>query len=121
MSDIARSVVGSFVAVDDIQAEHRRWLEKNFPDQLPHQPLLGLAEEVGELAHAHLKAEQRIRGMEDKAVAQQAKFDAVGDIFIYLLSYCNSNGIDLQEAIRRTWFRVSRRDWVKDPDAGGEK
>jgi NTP pyrophosphatase (non-canonical NTP hydrolase) len=100
-----------------LQEEHLDWLEHNFPGQPSYQPLLGLAEEVGELAHAQLKGEQRIRGMTGKAVVD-AKYDAVGDIFIYLMSYCNAESIDLSLAIRETWDKVKSRDWRKDPVAG---
>lgn len=95
------------------------WVERNFPQQLAYQPLLGLVEEVGELAHAHLKSEQGIRGFAG-VDPSEAKVDAVGDIFIYLMSYCNASGIDLEEAIWTTWRRVAARDWVTDPVKGGE-
>jgi len=100
----------------ELQADHRRWLAHNFPKQQAHEPLLGLVEEVGELAHAHLKSAQGIREID----AEMDKVDAVGDIFIYLMSYCNSNGIDLEKAIAITWERVSARDWQADPKKGGE-
>jgi len=38
---------------------------------------MGLVEEVGELAHAHLKNEQGIRGTPEEHV--QAKVDAIGE------------------------------------------
>jgi NTP pyrophosphatase (non-canonical NTP hydrolase) len=78
-----------------------------------------MAEEVGELAHVHLKAEQGIRrlGGDD---GYDLRCDALGDTFIYMLSYANSNHIDLEEAITATWDRVQKRDWVGDPDRGGE-
>lgn len=98
-----------------MQAEHQLWVEHNFPRQKPHQPFLGIVEEVGELAHYHLKNEQEIRGVSiDDAI------DALGDIFVYMLSYCNSNRIDLEAAITSTWAKVKQRDWVADPIKGGE-
>jgi NTP pyrophosphatase (non-canonical NTP hydrolase) len=104
----------------ELQREHRQWIDDNFPNQLPHQPLLGLAEEVGELAHAHLKGEQGIRGMNDKEACLNAKIDAIGDIVIFLTSYCNANSIDLERAVAIVWNRVSRRDWVANPQRGVE-
>jgi NTP pyrophosphatase (non-canonical NTP hydrolase) len=86
---------------------------------MPHQPLLGITEEVGELAHVHLKREQGIRRLGGDNGYNLA-CDALGDIFIYMLSYANSNHIDLEEAITSTWERVEQRDWVDDPDRGGE-
>ena len=100
----------------ELQAEHMEWLEKNFPQQQGHDPLLGIVEEVGELAHAHLKASQGIRGTFDELRAEA--FDAIGDIVIYLASYCNSNGYDLHNAVEHTWYKVKERDWQKYPQDG---
>lgn len=102
-----------------LQNDHEVWVNDNFPGQQPWEPLLGLQEEVGELAHAHLKHHQGIRGMDDEAAAIAAKEDAVGDIVIYLASYCNANDLDLDKCVRRAWDEVSKRDWVKDPQKGG--
>jgi NTP pyrophosphatase (non-canonical NTP hydrolase) len=105
----------------EMQEQHKMWLAHNFPDQKPYQPLLGLAEEVGELAHAHLKAEQNIREAADCMIEpRELMVDAVGDIFIYLMSYCNSNGLDLELCIEDTWKRVIERDWQADRVKGGE-
>ena len=97
----------------ELQAEHMAWLEHNFPNQQSHDPLLGLVEEVGELAHAHLKASQSIRGTPQEH--QAAAIDAIGDIVIYLASYCNTNGYDLEEAVVHTWYKVKQRDWQTYP------
>lgn len=104
--------------IGDLQAAHKEWLYRNFPNQKPHEPLLGLAEEVGELAHAHLKHDQGIRSF-DQNRTQLEKEDAVGDIFIYLMSYCNANEINLESAVYHTWSKVRRRDWVNNPHDGG--
>ncbi len=99
-----------------LQEEHMAWLEKNFPQQQGHDPLLGIVEEVGELAHAHLKASQSIRGTPKELQAKA--FDAIGDIVIYLASYCNSNGYDLHDAVEHTWYKVKKRDWQTYPQDG---
>src|SRR5215831_9044445 len=99
--------------IHDMQTEHQRWLNHNFPDQPSYQPLLGIGEEVGELMHAHLKAEQNIRNVGDAA-----KVDALGDIFIYMLSYANTVDLDLESCILRAWNEVKVRDWVAYPEAG---
>jgi len=120
----------------DLQRQHRIWARKNFPETKPHQPLLGVIEELGELteadpgidlgtvlqvvgklAHHHLKREQGIRGLgvEHRAKAQ----DAIGDVIIFLIHYCTMNEYDLQEIIEKTWQEVKKRDWVKDKEKGG--
>ena len=80
-----------------LQAEHKEWQERNFPDQKDHQPLLGILEELGEICHAHLKAEQGIRGSE--SLHFEEKKDAIGDVMIYLANYCNRFGINLQTTV----------------------
>lgn len=95
------------------------WTRQNFgkpEDRASHQPLLGVSEEVGELCHAHLKAEQGIRGTPEELEAK-AK-DAVGDILIYLADYCNLRGFDMQEIIEQTWLEVRKRDWKKNSKTG---
>lgn len=106
----------------DLQGEVRAWTEKNFQNRKNHQPLLGICEEVGELCHAQLKGEQGIRHTPEEI--RGLKCDAIGDIVIYLVDYCNIQGIDLEQAIWNAWYEeVSRRDWTKpntkDPVAGG--
>ena len=97
------------------QENHAFWLRHNFPDQRPHDALLGLAEEVGELAHAHLKWEQGIRGLSTEKYRELAG-DAIGDIMIYLASYCNTNGFDMQQELYKAWEGVRKRDWREDPE-----
>jgi len=75
-------------------------------------------EEVGELSHAFLKHEQGIRGMRDPVVAHAAMVDAVGDICIYLASFCNANHISLGDAVESTWEQVRLRDWQKHAEKG---
>jgi len=104
--------------LSQLQREHKRWLEHNFPSQKSHDALLGLIEEVGELAHAHLKHEQGIRDMTEVEYRIQAA-DAIGDIVIYLASYCNTNEFSLPLIVKETWDRVKQRDWRKDPDNAG--
>lgn len=103
--------------ISELQRAHKRWLHHNFPNQKPHQALLGLAEEVGELAHAHLKYEQGIRGYSGEKYREEAG-DAIGDIIIYLASYCNTNGFNMQYEVVKAWDQVLARDWQKDPENG---
>jgi len=98
-----------------LQREVEEWSRKNFGNQPSHLPLLGAVEEIGELAHAHLKAEQNIRTNEDHSAA---KIDAVADAVIYLADYCAREHIDMQSAVTRTWGKVRQRDWKKNPEHG---
>lgn len=98
------------------QAEVGEWSRRNFPNNLPHHPLLGVGEEVGELMHAHLKSDQGIRGTAEEHFL--AKVDAVGDIMIYLADYCERNGISMLNAVNFAWSEVRERDWKKNQQDG---
>lgn len=99
-----------------LQQEHRRWAEHNFPHSQPYHPLLGALEELGELAHAHLKSEQGIRGTRQEL--REKKIDAVADVIIFLADYCSKNNIDMQQAVESTWNEVKKRDWQKNNRTG---
>lgn len=73
---------------------------------LDTQCLLGVVEEVGELVSAHNE------GRYEECT------DAVADIVLYLLDYCNHVGIDFEDAVRTTAEKVHKRDWVKNPVNG---
>jgi NTP pyrophosphatase (non-canonical NTP hydrolase) len=101
--------------LNKIQKELKPWVKHNFGDRPSWMPLLGLIEELGELAHSHLKLAQEIRISEDHI--SQAK-DSVGDIVIYLADYCSSMGFDLESLVQETWNEVKKRDWKKYPANG---
>ena len=98
-----------------LQDEQRPWVKHNFGDRPAWQPLLGAVEEIGELAHAHLKHEQNIRTNESHI--ENAK-DAVADAIIYLSDYCSAMGFDLETLVVETWNKVKQRDWKKYPEHG---
>ena len=102
--------------LSQLQREVGVWARRNFPKEKPYQPLLGIGEETGELMHAHLKMEQKIRGKAEEH--QEAKEDAVGDILIFLAHYCELNDINLSWAVEKTWREVKQRDWRKHKRTG---
>lgn len=104
--------------IRELQKQHQLWADHNFPNQPPVEPLLGLVEEVGELSHARLKMVQGIRGMADGNAFREAERDAVGDIFVYLMSYCNASGLDLEAVVDDVWGTVRKRDWRANPQDG---
>src|SRR4051812_916016 len=94
-----------------LQEEVEVWTNHNFPDRTQHTtwaPLMGVAEEVGELCHAHLKHHQGIRGYDDAKFRLKTE-DALGDVLVYLADYCNEVGVDLQAAMEETWGKVKGR------------
>ena len=101
-----------------LQLENKIWSEYNFPNKEPWEPLLGVVEEVGELAHAHLKAVQKIR-VDEELIALSK--DAIGDIVVFLADYCNQMEFDLEKIVEEVWNEVKQRDWQKDPEKGGRR
>ena len=98
------------------QDEVSAWSRSNFGDGESVDPLLGLAEEVGELCHAFLKRKQGIRGT--PAEHQSAIVDAIGDITIYLADFCRREGLFLDEIVEHTWAKVKLRNWKENPNDG---
>lgn len=101
--------------LNKLQEEQKDWIKHNFGDRPSWMPLLGAVEELGELAHAHLKQAQGIRVTENHF---ENKKDAVADIIIYLADYCSAEGINLHEVVENTWNEVKKRDWKKYPEKG---
>lgn len=95
----------------NVQEEQKTWAVKNFGHQPGWRSILGVMEEVGELAHAYLKNDQGIRISENH---DEQMNDAVGDIVIYLADFCNNMGIDLEQIVSETWATVKKRDWTKN-------
>lgn len=91
-----------------IQRQLKPWQAHNFGDRPSWQPLLGIQEEAGELAHAFLKRAQNIRNNEDHTADIE---DACADILIFLCDFCNAEGIDLRQTVRDTWIKVRERNW----------
>lgn len=107
-------------ALGVVQDTMHVWRTQNFGSNIPpYQQLLGVIEEVGELAHAQLKYEQGIRGMDKEKYEREAK-DAVGDLMIFLMGFCSIMGWDIGEILEDTVSEVLDRDWVTDPEKGGQ-
>jgi len=92
------------------------WEARNFPDTPDYRNLLGMGEEMGELFHAHLKGEQKIR--QSATQTKEKKKDALGDLLVYAVNYANKNNLCLLECLEHAWAEVSQRDWVKFPKNG---
>lgn len=71
------------------------WQEEQFGKSSTYEDmLLGCVEEAGELAHATLKAKQKIRGLGNPEVARAKKIDACCDIAIYACQAAGMHGLD---------------------------
>jgi len=103
------------IALHADQYDLQKWAFRNFGIQTSSQMLLGAMEELGELAHAHLKKEQEIRKNEDH---DEKARDAVGDIIIYLMQYCSLRNWDIETVISDAVEAVLSRDWKINPIDG---
>jgi NTP pyrophosphatase (non-canonical NTP hydrolase) len=67
---------------------------------------LKIMEEAGELAAEHLRLSGRGRrnGNTPDEIAQ-ARDDEVADLFAMVVLYCHHNGIDIEAALERKWFK----------------
>lgn len=99
-----------------LQSRLHLWRQRNFPNSDADQQLLGVVEEIGELAHAVLKRKQGIRGTPEEHRA--AILDAVGDIQIFLAGFCSYEGINMEYQYTYTAREVMERDWIKYPLSG---
>jgi len=88
------------------QQQVGEWHERTFPDSTASEMFEGIVEEVGELAHARLKGRQ---GLMKNAVAEEK--DAIGDILVFLLNYCNKRGFCLETILAETWEEVRTRNY----------
>ena len=102
--------------IGDYQTEVSKWSNKNFGDQPPINPLVGIMEELGELSHAHLKGIEGIR--HTPVEIHDMKGDALGDLFIYMCDYADKSGLWLEEVIETVWNKVKERNW-KDNQKNG--
>ncbi len=103
------------IPLDIIQQEHARWQYTNFGLVPMEDSFMGIVEELGELSHALLKEKQGIRVNENHT---ENAIDAIGDVIIYIISLCNSQGWDFETIIETTWEEVKKRDWIKYPETG---
>lgn len=74
-----------------LQREVGEWSQKNFGDQLPHRPLLGIIEELCEFGES-MTDQQRVDVI-----------DAIGDITIYMADYCHRRGWSMAEIWAKRW------------------
>lgn len=108
--------VGEEIDITPLQGEIAEWARRNFPSETGDTCLLGVVEEVGELCHIELKSRMGIRYEESEL--RPKELDAVGDIVIFLMAYCNHRGINLASTVLNVWQEVKQRDWQKYPKNG---
>ena len=99
-----------------IQLDHSVWQTRNFGKMPTEDSILGIVEEIGELAHHLLKKKQKVRGTPE--FHDMKMKDAIGDIIVFLMGFCTGMGWDIEDILIEVWSEVSKRDWIKDPEKG---
>ena len=94
--------------LDTIQNEIAIWHIRNFPKSNAEKMLIGMMEELGELAHANLKGSELNKNL---SIEER---DALGDIVIFLLEYCNMRNFRFVDILNETWTKVKRRDYTSE-------
>ncbi|MCC2630732.1 MAG: putative pyrophosphatase [Candidatus Paceibacter sp.] len=91
------------------QQELDQWFkDNNWPYWKPHEMLARLMEETGEFARLvnHLHGPKKKKASE----VEQDLEEEMGDILYTLICYANANGINLDNAIRKSFDKVVSRD-----------
>jgi len=91
------------------QKELDAWFRKSgWEYWTPHQILARLMEETGEFARLvnHLHGPKKKKSDE----VEQDLEEEIGDILYTIICYANSNGVDLDRSIKRSFEKVIRRD-----------
>lgn len=98
--------------LSDLQVALARWQVKNFGGATAEQIALGVCEEAGEVAHAVLKAAQRIRGQDDAEKHREDVGDAIADCAIYLAQMATLYRLDFATLFAETARVVMQRSWT---------
>lgn len=99
------------VNLDAVQADQIEWSTRNFGQQPPHRPMLGIIEEMCELEEAQMLAGDIGKEAADSVtLSSDAELDAIGDIAIYMLDYCGKRGWRMQEL----WDARAYPEWLAD-------
>lgn len=136
----AREVFGTYAGIDapakpsdalsgydnphwlsDLQVELARWQSRNFGGATTEQAALGVCEEAGEIAHAVLKASQRIRGMGDPEAVREAVGDGIADCAVYLVQLATLYRLDFGALLEGVAHDVMKRDWTANAADGVAK
>lgn len=95
--------------MEKYQKELDEWFKKNnWPYWSPHEITARLFEEGGEFARLvnHIYGPKKKKSTE----LEQDMAEEIGDIIYTLICFANSNNISLDEAIRKSFDKVIKRD-----------
>lgn len=106
--------------IDLKQKELADWQEYNFGISSVEDMVLGMSEELGELAHWILKRKQGIREGANGNDCKAEIADAFADVVVFGIQAMTYEGIDAEDAFSNTVMKVLKRDWRNNPQGIGE-
>lgn len=110
------------------QKELADWQQKNFKDGNVGDMMLGMVEELGELAHHILKYKRKIRNYAPENFSKPGEMvkkyrevvgDAFSDIIIYGIQIMTFEGIDAEVVLEKIIKEVLQRDFNVNPSGKG--
>ncbi len=105
--------------MDMRQNELNHWQRRNFGVQQVTDMVLGMTEEVGELAHWIMKRKQGIREAASGGDFKEEIGNAFADVVIYGIQAMTYEGIDAEAVLTKTIEEVLKRDFVNNPSGQG--
>lgn len=87
------------------QENFAQYQNKAFPKREPQFFALELAGECGELANC----EKKLWRDPARKIEENKLEDEAADVFIALINYCNTRGINLENAVQRKLSEIERR------------
>ena len=96
-------------SVGEIQKKHGDLMSGYGKDVSATVLMLGLAEEVGEIARIGLKTEQGIRGFDKPLDENPELMMEIGDLVMFLCHLCNKLNISLEKCIYVAFGKVLQR------------
>lgn len=94
------------------------WKQYNFGGTEVADMMLGMSEEVGEMAHWYLKGKQGIRGI-TTSQAKEKMADAFADTVIFGIQAMSGIGLNAEDILEKVLVEVLARDWKNNPDGSG--
>ena len=105
--------------IDLKQNELAEWQLRNFGSPKPSDMIIGMTEELGELAHYFLKGSHGIREAANGNDVTDKISDAFGDVVVFGIQLMTCLGLDAEEELEKVLNEVLQRDFVSNPSGSG--
>lgn len=105
------------IDLNGYQRQINEWQDRNFGPQTTETMVLGMMEEIGEVARYLVKRRNRIRS----EVSQPGTVPhEIGDVIVFALQVLTNEGWEAERVLGETFERVLARDWKLNPENGGD-